>query len=252
MKEVLEITSPIGVRGTDIELDSPDWLTWLSTRKSFRYESTIAEYTCVKRSNGKWYAVKKQRGSRNNKQAYIGADNKVTKAKLESIARDFAKPDYDYWCSKQHKYTPKNQMVDSELMRDVNPGDTSGCITVSSSSSQTQEETTKLEAQIAELKLKLSSTEKKLEHEAADAQRYYVLWRKYPDLERQLERTQTKLEESQKLTAELTQEIETLKERSHFSDLDKVRDRFLLTQPPGKRRDLKKMLDQFINHLADS
>jgi len=32
-------------------------------------------------------------------------------------------------------------------------------------------------------------------------------------------------------------------------DLSTIRDRFLLTQPPGKRRELKKALDQFITSL---
>lgn len=41
------------------------------------------------------------------------------------------------------------------------------------------------------------------------------------------------------------------KQESQLANLEKIRDRFLLTQPPAKRRELKKALNHFIDELND-
>jgi hypothetical protein len=48
----------------------------------------------------------------------------------------------------------------------------------------------------------------------------------------------------------LSAEIENLESKLQLPALEKVRDRVLLKQPPAKRRELKKVLDQFAAALA--
>lgn len=110
MKEPIPIVTPDGVEGEGIAIGSEDWLAWLDSkeRKSFHYRGRAESYTVSKRSNGKWYGVKKQRGSRETKQEYIGASEKVTEKKLEAIASLFAMPDFDYWRLK-HPLPEKKQ-----------------------------------------------------------------------------------------------------------------------------------------------
>jgi hypothetical protein len=48
----------------------------------------------------------------------------------------------------------------------------------------------------------------------------------------------------------LSDEIKKLESKLQLPALEKIRDRILLQQPPAKRRDLKKILDQFIAELA--
>jgi hypothetical protein len=48
----------------------------------------------------------------------------------------------------------------------------------------------------------------------------------------------------------LTVEIEKLESKLELSALEKIRDRVLLKQSPTKRRELKKILDQFVIELA--
>jgi hypothetical protein len=99
--------TPVGVISPDIAIDSPEWFEWLAAQKSFHYRRTdstnISSFTCTKRPNGRWYAVKKQRGSRENKQEYIGADQKCTRAKLDAIASLFALPNEEYWQLKEQQ-----------------------------------------------------------------------------------------------------------------------------------------------------
>lgn len=107
MKDSQAIVTPLGVSGASIKLDSSEWFDWLSERSSFSYQSAISDYTCNKRSNGKWYASKRKgdrsQGSKSLAQEYLGSGDKVTKAKLEEIARKFALPDREYWYLKHPK-----------------------------------------------------------------------------------------------------------------------------------------------------
>lgn len=54
------------------------------------------------------------------------------------------------------------------------------------------------------------------------------------------------------LAAEQVKVAEALAFQSQYQspDLDKVRDRFLMTQSPGKRRELKRAIDQFIRDMT--
>ncbi len=150
----LQSVTPMGINS--IKLDTPYWFQWLEQCKSFRYVSSIAEYTCIKRSNGKWYAVKKQRGSRQNKQEYIGSDAKCTKAKLEAIARLFALPDKDYWYLKYPK--PETGLKNTPTVGDK----TQACTTIEQDTSQTVE-IDNLKAEIHILRESLAAKELELE-----------------------------------------------------------------------------------------
>lgn len=147
MKDSQAIVTPLGVSGANIELDSPDWFSWLSKRFSFSYQSAICDYTCNRRSNGKWYASKRKgdrsQGSKTLAQEYLGAGDKVTKAKLEEIARKFALPDRDYWYLKHPKPTEPTEAPGAGCTR---KGTTKG-----EASSQNADEIAKLKARIAEL-----------------------------------------------------------------------------------------------------
>lgn len=65
-------------------------------------------------------------------------------------------------------------------------------------------------------------------------------------LKAELAKLQEQLATEQAQTVRLSTEIERLQSQSQLPDLEKIRDRALLTQPPGDRRKLKKALDQFI------
>lgn len=156
MKDSQAIVTPLGVSGVSIELDSPEWFGWLSERSSFSYQSAISDYTCNKRSNGKWYASKRKgdrsQGSKSLAQEYLGSGDKVTKAKLEEIARKFALPDRDYWYLKHPK--PKTGEPTAS------PG--AGCTTdkgttKSKSSSQPSDEIAELKAEVERLKGELQA-----------------------------------------------------------------------------------------------
>lgn len=151
MKDSQAIVTPLGVSGVSIKLDSPEWFSWLSERSSFSYQSAISDYTCNKRSNGKWYASKRKgdrsQGSKSLAQEYLGSGDKVTKTKLEEIARKFALPDRDYWYLKHPK--PKTGEPTAS------PG--AGCTTdkgttKNESSSQTADEIAELKAEVERLK----------------------------------------------------------------------------------------------------
>ena len=71
--------------GLTIELESPQWLEWLETHKSFRYcpKSSSSPFT-VTREGEYWYGYRKQQGKLHKR--YIGKSEKLTTAKLEEIA----------------------------------------------------------------------------------------------------------------------------------------------------------------------
>lgn len=208
MKDSQAIVTPLGVTDGGIALDTPEWLSWLSERSSFSYQSSICDYTCNKRSNGKWYASKRKgdrrEGSKTLAQEYLGADSKLTKAKLEEIARKLALPDRDYWYLKHPKPTKSAEPTEA-------PGagcTTSECTTVSELPSQPHEEIATLRAEIEELKVKLQRTEARLEKEANDAQRYYPGWRKLPGLESELRFNRQKRQELEQTVSELQRSLE--------------------------------------------
>lgn len=145
MKDSQSIVTPSGV--DDIKLDTPDWFQWLTNNSSFSYRSDTSDYTCNKRSNGKWYASKRKgarsQGSKSLGQEYLGASDKVTAAKLEEVARKFALPDREYWYLKHPK--PKQS-------QDTN----SGCTTdFSSLQGTTTTKDEKSERYLAELEEEL-------------------------------------------------------------------------------------------------
>ncbi|MBD0344037.1 MAG: hypothetical protein ICV63_04230 [Coleofasciculus sp. Co-bin14] len=212
MKDSQAIVTPLGVSGASIVLDSPEWFEWLSERSSFSYQSSVCDYTCNKRSNGKWYASKRKgdrsQGSATLAQEYLGADAKLTKAKLEEIARKFALPDRDYWYLKHPK--PTNQ---SELTESLGAGCTANEGTTSARGLEVEALKKQIEELMAEndaLKTKLQTTEKRLEKEASDAQRYYPGWRKLPGLESELRFNKSKREELEQSVSELQDQVRSL------------------------------------------
>lgn len=72
-------------QGLTIDLESPQWLEWLETNKSFRYcpKSSDSPFT-VTREGEYWYGYRKQLGKLHKR--YIGKAEKLTTAKLEEIA----------------------------------------------------------------------------------------------------------------------------------------------------------------------
>jgi hypothetical protein len=72
-------------QGLTIDLESPQWLEWLETNKSFRYcpKSSDSPFT-VTREGEYWYGYRKQQGKLHKR--YIGKSEKLTTAKLEEIA----------------------------------------------------------------------------------------------------------------------------------------------------------------------
>ena len=71
--------------GLTIDLESPQWLEWLETHKSFRYcpISSDSPFTLT-REGEYWYGYRKQLGKLHKR--YIGKSEKLTTAKLEEIA----------------------------------------------------------------------------------------------------------------------------------------------------------------------
>jgi hypothetical protein len=147
--------TPVGVISPDIAIDSPEWFEWLAAQKSFHYRRTdstnISSFTCTKRPNGRWYAVKKQRGSRENKQEYIGADQKCTRAKLDAIASLFALPNEEYW-----------QLKEQQKQRSTG-GTRAKVYNQEQLTSETGEEVSALKARISELEFQLSAVSKTAE-----------------------------------------------------------------------------------------
>lgn len=172
MKDSQAVVTPLGVSGSTIKLDSPEWFDWLSERSSFSYQSAISDYTCNKRSNGKWYASKRKgdrsQGSKSLAQEYLGSDDKVTKVRLEEIARKFALPDRDYWYLKHPKPKTGEQTA--------SPG--GGCTsdkgtTKSDTYLQPSDEIAKLKAQVEQLleqKIRLQNELKELHTNVGNSQ----------------------------------------------------------------------------------
>jgi hypothetical protein len=255
MKDSQAIVTPLGVSDASIGLDTPEWFSWLSEHSSFSYQSAICDYTCNKRSNGKWYASKRKgdrrEGSKSLAQEYLGADGKLTKAKLEEIARKLALPDRDYWYLKHPKPTKSAEPTEAP-----GAGCTSNeCTTVSELSSQLHEEMAKLRAELERvtqdrdsLLIRISETQARMMHEIKKA--HEDADKKNAQLEaynREIDRANGYLESDNR---KLREQIERLQSSSNSPDLEKIRDRILLTQPPKERRKLKTILDQFISQCA--
>jgi hypothetical protein len=187
---------PTSIPDLDILLDTPEWFEWLDSQTQFKYCGNLTEMSVKRRPNGKWYARKKILSSNGSKpiDLYIGSDEECTSDKLKEVNHHFGKNNSEFW----------NWYYDPARKGDKPKGVQSDSVyTLAQVTSESGEDVAKLQARINELELKLSSTEKKLERESGDAQRYYVRWRKYPDLERQFKRNEQKLREAESAIAKL-------------------------------------------------
>ncbi|MBD2416037.1 hypothetical protein FACHB389_35160 [Nostoc calcicola FACHB-389] len=80
---VQEILEPD--HGFTIDLESPQWLEWLETHKSFRYCPMGDDSPFTARKEGEyWYGYRKRQGKLHKR--YIGKAGELTAAKLEEIA----------------------------------------------------------------------------------------------------------------------------------------------------------------------
>jgi hypothetical protein len=71
--------------GSSIDIESPQWLEWLETQKSFRYcpMSNNSPFT-ARREGEYWYGYRKQQGKLHKR--YIGKAGELTSVKLEETA----------------------------------------------------------------------------------------------------------------------------------------------------------------------
>ena len=87
------------LKGTDIWIDTPEWMNWLSNNNAFRYEAKGISFNAYKRKNGRWYGAKKVYSSNGCKAValYIGRDEDCTLAKLQEIAEYYALDWAEFW-----------------------------------------------------------------------------------------------------------------------------------------------------------
>ena len=79
-------------RGKVVELSSPQWLKWLETNKSFRYEpsSEVKGFTVRVEQSGYWYGYRKIQGKLHKR--YVGKPEELTQSRLEEIAQLLEQP----------------------------------------------------------------------------------------------------------------------------------------------------------------
>ncbi|MEH2236142.1 hypothetical protein [Nostoc sp.] len=70
----------------DVESNSPQWLEWLTSHNSFRYEpkSSLTGFTARVEKTGYWYGYRKIQGKLHKR--YIGKIAELTIERLEEIA----------------------------------------------------------------------------------------------------------------------------------------------------------------------
>jgi IS1 family transposase len=208
-----------GVTEFSIAIDTPGWFEWLKKQRSFSYrKGTNGGFTCSRRGNNKWYAVKKIHATNGGKTVplYIGDDSECTQEKLEYLYQHFGMKSADFW----------NWYYSSERSRKPKKSCTSNkCATNSEALVSDSEEVVQLRAEIERLKAELEAAnqelkeklevlhtqlgntesekvcqleariaqlERQLAKEAADAQKYYPGWRKLPGLESELRFSKSK------------------------------------------------------------
>jgi regulator of replication initiation timing len=192
----------------DIRLDTPEWFEWLSSQSQFKYIGNSTEMSVKRRaSNNKWYARKKVWSSDKGStpiDLYLGSNEEVTSEKLREINYYFGLESSKFWqwyhspARKQSKgkgvqdemYTEEPQLSQTgdkvEELEELR----TRLAELEQSNSELQAANQALQKQLSECSLQLESTQRALEREADDAKRYYVLWRRYPDLERKNKRLQ--------------------------------------------------------------
>lgn len=179
---------------TRIEILNSGWLGWLECHNRFRFENPDGgKFTAYKSGKGYWTAQRRVHGKLRHE--YLGASSDLTYEVLDQTGRKMDMGDSAYW---REKYPDPRAVHKSDVESHKKNYET-----VSETSLQAVAEIEDLKRQAAELELKLSGMEKKLERESSDAQRYYVLWRKYPDLERQFKWKEQKLNEAENQISEL-------------------------------------------------
>lgn len=154
-----KIVSGDRVLENDILIDSPEWAEWLGNQSSFRYEEKDGgkSFTCNRRSNGKWYGVKKVHSSAKGNVAvtlYIGSDQDCSLSKLQEILGHFSLSPGDFWRwydSPERKAQRKNKLKSLAVVQEL-PG-----------VQPTPAEVESLQARLAELEKENSQLKGKLE-----------------------------------------------------------------------------------------
>ncbi len=140
-----------GVIELSIAIDSPAWFEWLKGQRSFSYrKGTKGGFTCSRRGNNKWYAVKKIHATNGGKTVplYIGDDSECTQEKLEYCHQHFGMESADFW----------NWYYSSERSRRPRKGCTSSeCATNGDTLVPGSEEVARLKAEVERLKAELEA-----------------------------------------------------------------------------------------------
>jgi ribosome-associated translation inhibitor RaiA len=193
-----------------IPLGSPQWVEWLEHNKSFRFQGESIGYeiqpgtgfldfeditfTAFKSKNGKyWNAQRRVNGTLRGQ--YIGSHQDLTYQRMMDVGlilnsknyyREGQKRGRSLGGSVEKSYAESHTEYKTEIETSPRAAD---------EIAQLKTELEEYKAKCNALEIKLQGTEKALEHEREDAKRYYPLWRKYPDLERQNRRLKQKLED---------------------------------------------------------
>jgi hypothetical protein len=185
------IISRAGIEGTNIKPDSPEWTEWFSsqpegTKIQFTWtDDSFKEqkFTAYRRKRY-WEAQKRVSGKLRNTTLKPG---EVTYEALRQMGLKLTSYNwadkFEYEESgKGENYQTQNEVfaqtgTETEELR-------ARLAALEQSNSELQAANQALEKQLSECSLQLKDTQRALEREADDAKRYYVLWRRYPDLER--------------------------------------------------------------------
>jgi len=90
--------------GNKIELGTSQWLDWLNSRQSFRYEPDIGKgFTVRQEKSGYWYGYRKVTGKLHKR--YVGTSSDLTYDRLSQVSELLEQPTQ----SQEHKVTYKDE-----------------------------------------------------------------------------------------------------------------------------------------------
>jgi hypothetical protein len=205
---------------TRAEMPKSGWLDWLERHDRFKLELPGGKFTAYKSAKGYWSA--QRRVERKLRHEYLGSSSDLTYEVLDQTARKMNLGSSAYL---QEKYPGSR----AEQKSNVQSHNDTRYETESEVTSQTQEE--------------ISFTE-----DSAGLKKAIALALAEVE-ELQVKRKQD-LDFSHVRAVGLSAEIEKLETKLQLPALEEIRNRILLRQPPAKRRELKKLLDQFVDELA--
>ena len=205
---------------TRAEMPKSGWLDWLERHDRFKLELPGGKFTAYKSAKGYWSA--QRRVERKLRHEYLGSSSDLTYEVLDLTARKMNLGSSAYL---QEKYPDPR----AEQKSNVESHNERGYETESEVPLQTQEE--------------ISFTE-----DSAGLKKAIAL--ALAEVEELQTKRKQDLDFSHVRAVGLSAEIEKLESKLQLSALEKLRDRILLQQSPGKRRELKKVIDAVIAELA--